>query len=51
MLAEGEDTPPATAVVLGRLLPELRDLPIANRTDVRPIMPSLTGSDKTGAIT
>ncbi len=42
MLGEGEELSQATANVLDRLLPELRDIPIATRSDVRPIVSSLS---------
>ncbi|MGI8553780.1 MAG: hypothetical protein ACR2PL_23770 [Dehalococcoidia bacterium] len=42
MLSLGDEISPLTSGLLQRLLPELRDVPVASRTDLQPVMASLS---------
>lgn len=42
LIADGYAIPQSTSALLGRILPELNDVPIASRSDLRPILSSLS---------
>jgi hypothetical protein len=43
LLSLGDEIPASTSRLLERLLPELRDVPVASRSDLRPSMAGLSG--------
>jgi hypothetical protein len=42
MLSRGNEIPPSTSGLLERLLHELRDVPVASRSDLRPVIATIT---------